>query len=337
MSDMSEEDVKPGLITTRAVMMKVFGGGPMGGIVPSKTTPNVLIYSDPTAGEQYGYIDGWLPTDDERGPIFEYTGHGDSDQTFVGRHGTGNRAILRHVDDGRALRVFKAVGKVPGSDTKRQRYIGAFELDADQPYTVRQKPNIKGEMRRVIVFRLRPKGPHERLAGDTIPAAEETVAIPVPADVTTSALVEPEINKKTRSTRSAAPKTQAERREAKLSDDFQEFMSAQGHPMKRFQLRIKGTASTLLTDLYDTVAHVLYELKGSSTREAVRMAIGQLFDYRRHVDPQNPAVAVLLPEEPHDDLKDLLDSAGVILVYWDGTTFIGVPGLNTGSSHIGAA
>lgn len=80
-------------------------------------------------------------------------------------------------------------------------------------------------------------------------------------------------------------------------------------------------SSPLLTDLYDISAHVLYELKSDSSREAVRMAIGQLLDYRRHIVPADPALAVLLPDEPHEDLRSLLDSVNITLVYWDGTTF----------------
>ncbi|GAA0236207.1 hypothetical protein GCM10009527_035880 [Actinomadura nitritigenes] len=325
---MTDEPVELGRITTRAEMKRVFGGGPQGGVVPSATSPNVLIYSDPAAGEQSGYFDGWLPEDDERGPVFEYTGHGEDDQTFVGLKGTGNRAILQHVDDGRALRVFKATGKtVPGTATMYQRYIGVFALDAEQPYTVRQKPNKQGVMRRVIVFRLRPAGLYDRRPEDTIPPSDDTTATTVPADVTTSAIVEPETNKKTKSTRSAAPRTTAERREARLSDQFQTYMAGLGRPMKRFQIQVKGSASVLLTDLYDETAHVLYELKGTSTREAVRMAIGQLLDYRRHVTPPNPSLGILLPSEPDDDLKGLLDELGIMLTYWDGKAFVGAPAL----------
>ncbi|MEU6041230.1 hypothetical protein ABZ801_38140 [Actinomadura sp. NPDC047616] len=321
--------IVPGQVKTRAELKVLFGGGTQGGICPSATTANVLVFTDPKVGEALGYHDGWLAEEDEYGPVFEYTGHGPGDQTFVGRHGTGNRAILHHVDDGRALRLFKAVGKVPGSGTKRQRYLGQFELDSIQPYVMREALNDKGIMRRVIVFRLRPVGQEfERRNEDVIPPAPETKAVAVAAEVTNSAVVEPETNKKTKSSRSAAPKTVAERREAELADKFQAFMGARGRKLARFQIKVKGLTSTLLTDLYDEQAHVLYELKGASTREAVRMAIGQLLDYSRHVKPAGPQLAVLLPEEPHDDLRALLESLEIALAYWDGKTFVGVPGLN---------
>ena len=45
-------------------------------------------------------------------------------------------------------------------------------------------------------------------------------------------------------------------------------------------------------------------------REDVRMAIGQLFDYRRFAPP-GARTAVLLPEKPRADLLELLAGAGI--------------------------
>jgi hypothetical protein len=50
------------------------------------------------------------------------------------------------------------------------------------------------------------------------------------------------------------------------------------------------------------------------------MAIGQLMDYRRFVQP-SARLAVLLPSKPRDDLSDLL--AGIQGVVWrDGDGFV---------------
>ncbi|MGI5324083.1 hypothetical protein [Actinomadura nitritigenes] len=325
---MADARLVPGQIMTRAQITKTIGGSSQGGICPSGKTPSVLIFTDPDVGEKRGYHDGWLDEEDEHGPIFEYTGHGAGDQTFEGRDGSGNRAILHHVDNRNALLVFKADGRVPGSGTKRQRFLGRFELDRDQPYVVREAPNEDHIMRRVIVFRLRPVGEeYARSPKDVIPPAVTTKARPIPAEATASALVEPETNRKTKSSRSAAPRTVAERREATLADDFRKFMGGYDRDLKRFQIEVKGLTSKLVTDLYDETAHVLYELKGTAKREDVRMAIGQLLDYSRHVQPPDPKLAVLLPTEPHEDLQALLALQDIALAYWDGTTFVGVPGL----------
>jgi hypothetical protein len=306
-------------------MKAVFGGGQGQGIHPSSTSPNVLLYTDPEAGEQSGYYDGWLPEGETPHPLFEYTGDGEGPQVFEGRFGSRNRAILLHVDQGRALRVFKAVGKVPGQGTKLQRYIGKFELDPELPYVLRQAPNKKGVFRRVIVFRLRPTEEITPLPEDTISPLGTTETIPIPADTTTSTLIEPESYNGKPISRSAVPRTTVSRRESSLCEDFRKMLEAHEHEVKRFQIRAAGLSSSLVTDLYDTESHVLYEAKGTSSREAVRMAIGQLMDYRRHVTPRDPTLAVLLPKDPHPDLKDLLKSVNINIVYRHGEDFVGWP------------
>jgi hypothetical protein len=50
------------------------------------------------------------------------------------------------------------------------------------------------------------------------------------------------------------------------------------------------------------------------------MAIGQVFDYRRFLDPP-PAMAVLLPRRPRLDLEALLASAGISAVWPEGNGF----------------
>ncbi|WP_285760376.1 hypothetical protein [Nocardiopsis ansamitocini] len=321
---MAEAGIEPGQITTRAEMKDLFGGGPQGGIVPSTTTDTILIYSDHSTGHRYGYYDGWLAEEDEHGPIFEYTGAGTvGDQTFQGQKGSGNKAILHHDADDRVLRVFIAAGKVPGSGTKFQRYVGQFALDLQQPYVLRQAPDDTDTLRTVIVFRLRPTSDVKRNEKDAIPPAPATQVNLVPAEVTTSSMVEPENNKKIKGIRSAQPSTPTERREAALSNAYQKHLATNGHEVKRVQIRPEGLTSTLMTDLYDVTDHVLYEAKGTSTRKDIRMAIGQLLDYRRHVTPPNPRLAVLVPSEPDQDLQKLLIAENIALVYQDDVSFIG--------------
>ncbi|HET6355107.1 hypothetical protein [Streptomyces sp.] len=318
--------IEPGQLTTRAEMQRVFGGGEREGIVPSATTPNILIYIDHDSGEEYGYEDGWLDEEDDLGPVFEYTGRGrNGHQTFLGQAGARNKAILRHVDDGRSLRLFIAAGKIPDSDTKRQRYLGEFELDARQPYTIREANDPLGNRRRIIVFRMRPQGNVQHTQEDAIPPAETTKVQQVSANVTANAIAEPGGNKSVSSRRSAQPSTVAEHRKAQLLDAYLDFLKRKQHDVFAHQIKIAGTTSTLKTDLYDESEHVLYSIKGASSREEVRMAVGQLKDYRRHIKPDRPHLAVLLPEKPHEDLQDLLRVEEISLVYQDSDVFVGYP------------
>lgn len=59
---MTEWSIEPGTVTTRAQVAAAYGGSTIGGIQPSRTTLNVLVYSDPAVGPAHGYrFDGWGP------------------------------------------------------------------------------------------------------------------------------------------------------------------------------------------------------------------------------------------------------------------------------------
>jgi hypothetical protein len=58
----------------------------------------------------------------------------------------------------------------------------------------------------------------------------------------------------------------------------------------------------------------LAEPLGLADVEALRMAIGQLADYRRFIDPR-PSCGVLLPERPRSDLETLLSTESVAMVW----------------------
>ena len=58
----------------------------------------------------------------------------------------------------------------------------------------------------------------------------------------------------------------------------------------------------------------LIEAKAGSTRNEVRMAIGQLADYGRFANPET-RTAVLLDVKPHPDLLVLLETQGIAAVW----------------------
>ncbi|MFJ1732291.1 hypothetical protein [Streptomyces sp. NPDC088254] len=100
------------------------------------------------------------------------------------------------------------------------------------------------------------------------------------------------------------------------SNAFIAHLAAAGHKTHSFQITIKGEPGALTPDLYDATDHALYETKGRTTRANVRMATGQLADCRRHIPGRKELrVAVLLPSEPTEDVKDLLGEEYVELVY----------------------
>jgi hypothetical protein len=73
----------------------------------------------------------------------------------------------------------------------------------------------------------------------------------------------------------------------------------------------------LVADAFDRETNTLIEAKASTDRIDVRMAIGQLFDYQRHLAP-DAHLAVLLPRLPSNDLVALLEQLGIEILTVNG-------------------
>lgn len=287
-------ELKPGATVKRSAMQKKFGGNPRSGIAPSSKSPNVFVFSDPDAGEKHGYYDGWF--DDG---CLHYTGEGKrGDQVMK----AGNAAILNHKDEERTLRVFDGAGGIV-------TYLDEFEVDPAEPfYFTDAHETDEGPLRQVIVFRLRPKTieplePTSKLAA--VLAGPTRKDVPIEQQHTEKAYVSP----------SSEP-YESDRREQRLVIALEEHLLGLGHEISRQQLLPPGEARPLLTDLFDATTGTLVEAKGTVERGAIRMAIGQLADYKRLFGEDQPKyLAVLVPSEPRKDLCDLLFSQGIDLIY----------------------
>ena len=293
-------DLPIGALLSRSERQARFGGAIYGGIEPSASSPNVFLYSDPSRGEAYGYsYDGW--TDDGR--LFLYTGEGRKGDQQVSH---GNRAILEHKEQGRALRLFVADGQIAGTGQRQQRYVGEFEIDQQNPYSLEEALDENVEDRTVFVFRLQPVGKTLHRQGD------QSVFLDIGTDAAAS-LVAVEENIERSFDISPREGTTATRREGELVDRYIAW-SGRGETFSRWRLRPPGELRPLLTDIYSATQNVLYEAKGTATRNAMRTAIGQLLDYRRHIDRDDLRLAVLLPHLPSDDLIDFATSLGITIV-----------------------
>ncbi|MGW8379214.1 hypothetical protein [Streptomyces sp. ODS28] len=337
---MAIDDLTPGMITTRTEVKKLLGGAIQGGIQTPANGETVLVYSDPSQGVKYGYTFDGQVDDDEYGPLFLYTGEGASgDQKMT----SGNKAILESTADERAVLLFVSVGKkgaVKGG--MRQRFVGRAVVDPVLPYVERHAPGSDGVMRRVFVFRFRPA------PGVTWSLTDEDVAMPATVskvvELPTSPKSAPSADKQKATTTGVKDKKtekhstkntvanvpggerQVVRREGQLVTAFEEYLSAAGHTFKSFQITVKGEVGALIPDVYDVTDNVLYEAKGRATRNAVRFAIGQLLDYRRHLEvPDGLRLAVLLPEAPSDDVRELLVTENIALVTQTDEGFDGFP------------
>jgi hypothetical protein len=287
---------------TRDERKQLYGGSTLGGIQPSKRTPNVFLYTDPVEASKHGYnFDGWAKDSE----VYFYTGEGQvGDQRLT----AGNKAIAEHQQDGRALRLFKATGKARRPGGKVHSYLGEFIVDPDLPAIPADAPDTNGDVRSVLVFRLKPVGDVVRLPGDGAPDRD----ISLVADSSTVPLEQTVIEDYETSPRKGGT---ARRREADLMRRFKASLESMGHEVARWRIRPPGELRYLYNDLFDITANDLYEAKGSISRDAIRMAVGQLLDYRRHLNETTPDLLVLLPDRPSDDLLAYITSCGMSCVY----------------------
>ena len=176
-------------------------------------------------------------------------------------------------------------------------------------------PDVNGEIRKVIVFRLKPVGPIKAAGLPT--AAEEWKPETSKPDCT---LIEPENRATEQFTSAAVEERTAERRESELVAAYCAYRQRQGlGPLKRLKIKPSGETQSLYSDLFDPATSLVIEAKGTVTREAIRMSLGQLLDYRRFVDQSR--LAVLLPESPRKDLGELLFAYDVSIIVPDGSDF----------------
>jgi len=283
-------DIAVGQTLTRRELHQRYGGAPFGGIEPSRITPNVLLFTNPASGQRHGYFDGWA--DDG---CFHYTGEGPrGDQRFR----VGNKAIRDHAIDGRTLRLFRAQGP-------QVTYLGAFTTDPDQPYYFTDASETGGgPLRTVIVFRLRPLGDvlHRDTEAMAFASAPAFTEVPVEAQHQEHYHVQP------------YQPTDAERREAGLVQRYRQYLAQRGISVVRLAIRPDQERRPLYCDLFNKTNHELIEAKGTVTREAIRLGLGQLLDYRRFVTP-TPHMVMLVPMRPRPDLLDLLHQHGIRVVW----------------------
>lgn len=291
--------LRPGDQIERKQLHAEYGGRTQGGIGPSAKTPNVMIFTDPIAGEKHGYYDGWMPDG-----CFHYSGEGQyGDQRML----SGNASILNHQAEGRALRVFQGAR---GTVT----YLGEFIVDHDSPWYEADAPETDdGPLRKVIVFRLRPVGtdpqaPTTRLGHLLSTEPKQVQTIPVEQQLTEKTFVDPN-----------REPYEAERKESKLVLALSDYLRSKGHRVSRHQIVPEGETRPLFTDLYDEQLHLLVEAKGSVTRENIRMAIGQLADYSRFLD--GATRAILVPSRPRPDLMKLTQSQGCAVIWPEGKAY----------------
>jgi len=141
MAERSSHGFEPGALYNRKIdIHERFGGQPQGGISTPASFPLLILFTG-EEGKGHGYDDFW---DDEG--YFHYYGEG--------RYGdmelrSGNLAVADQPKTGKEILLFQSMGK-----GKPYRFVNRFDLD--DFYTKEAVPDTNGNLRRAIVFKLKP-------------------------------------------------------------------------------------------------------------------------------------------------------------------------------------
>jgi hypothetical protein len=112
----------------------------------------------------------------------------------------------------------------------------------------------------------------------------------------------------------------AVRAEQQLVGRYRDYMAAKGIAVRRKEYLPAGEVRPIYSDVWVEDRRALIEAKNSDSRDALRQAIGQLYDYRRFHQPLI-RLAVLLPYPPKAERLDLLQSAGIEALWPHGPGF----------------
>ena len=287
------EGLKPGEQLTRVELHRRYGCSKQGGIAPSNASKTVCFFTDPKTGHQHGYYDGWGADQ-----LFHYYGAGQrGDQTLAGM----NSAIVTHHDKGRTLECFRGSrGLVT--------YVGEFEL-VDFYFTEAHETNNPHVIRQVVVFKLRP------LSEVNVDLPKLPFTPKLSAQVETVSVAEQHTERA-----NVSPDREpyeAELAEAKLVGRYCDYLQAMGHSVGRLRVLPPGESRPIYSDIWDGTTRELIEAKSSVTRDHLRQAVGQLLDYGRFAEATTHAV--LVPSRPRADLLAYLGTAGVCVIYPDGS------------------
>jgi hypothetical protein len=269
------------------------GGRRQGGISPSREAPVVMFFTDPVRGHRHGYYDGL-----DGSGNYHYVGEGQiGDQVLA----QGNKAIQRHVEEGRKLEGFLSEGV-------NVTYLGEFEC-IDMYWRDAHESGNSDVIRQVIVHVLRPlqdipvELPELPVVPPQIPQVD---FVSVEEQNTERAFVVPD-----------REPYEMERAEAGLVHRYRRFLLSRGHNVSRAKIIPPGEGAPLYSDLWDETTGELVEAKASVARDHIRMAVGQMLDYRRFVSGAK-TFTILVPQRPRDDLVAFIHSVGLGVLYPDG-------------------
>ncbi|WP_072690271.1 DUF3293 domain-containing protein [Rhodococcus marinonascens] len=110
---------------------------------------------------------------------------------------------------------------------------------------------------------------------------------------------------------------QRSRTEGQLQNTYLTYLRRIGHQVSGRRITFGDT--TLVVDLFDDTNRELIEVKATIDRATMRTALGQILDYARYLEHSHRSI--LLPEEPAEEMIELLHDHGVSVIWVSGVDF----------------
>ncbi|MCJ1708531.1 hypothetical protein [Microbacterium sp. VKM Ac-2923] len=292
--------LEPGDTVRRRSMHDAYGGQQQGGISTPRGQNDIFIFTDPESGARYGYdkFEG-LREDGS----YSYTGEGQyGPQEFV----RGNRALRDCAKDGKTIRLFRTHGT-------SATYVGAFTTGTPT-YEIETIPDASGNPRAGIIFNLLPTVARVEL----LPAYGGGLGPEALIDYSAAprSWTPPEYDDVVVAAADTAPGDRlVSRIEFELQAAFGEWLRTQGLSPRRLPLR--AGSALIEPDMFVPERNWIVEAKKSIARGHVRTAIGQVLDYA-HVARKaglDATPVILLPGLPEDDLRELMHTVGITLIW----------------------
>ncbi|NBU72406.1 MAG: hypothetical protein EBS53_13360 [Bacteroidetes bacterium] len=242
-----------------------------------------------------GYFDG------SDGTFFLFCGQGQSGDQQMTR---ANEALAKARD----IFVFESCG------SDRLRFIGhAIYHDHFMVFN----KDRSGRRRKAIVHRL-------RLGTDSLETAVPPVN-PIECNQLGDMVEEiPLVACRVKPAMSSATSRESRRilqREGELVNAFKLFLESRNHKVTQLRITPRYAAAPIMSDLCTET--FIAEAKGDTSRESIRMAIGQLADYGRFDKKKTKRFRVaLLPKEPNRDLVSLLHAQHIYIVLQSGDEWV---------------
>jgi hypothetical protein len=291
----------PGETFLRREMHEKVGGSFRHGMTSSSAGTEFLLFHDKKKSVKFGYhVWEGLQADGK----FHYTGQGTrGDQSLT----KSNLALIRAGELGNPIHLIESVD---GLCT----YLGEFLLD-DPNFFIEEAPDeLRESLRKVFVFNLIPKTFYQGSSLDDASALKMT-GVSRPWEL-------PNFSDLQRDSLSSSASSIV-RSEFKLQNEFGLFLLSHGYKVLSYEFKFPEMSGTLKPDFWIEDLEMIVEAKPSTSREHVRLAIGQVLDYV-HLAAQlglNMKPAILLPGIPPNDLVELLKELGIKLIYKKDTTF----------------